>query len=952
MSNPSPSPGSRPLEQLKVAELRDELRKRGLSLKGVKKDLFERLEDAVRREQAGAPLGAPEEVENQQEGVHGGDQLEGEHAVAPSEGVPHFLEAAQDGDSVCYLNDGENCLQDAALIVNNALPYVGVSDASPVCVEPHEDTEELKAERVVNKESIDGEALANNANDAKGGDLAESGNLGTGDDKAVSQLDNVVLENGADLPECDNRAVRNAAILPELDNQASGTEAIVPEPGVQASGKDAILPEPDNQAGGNEVIYPESVVEAGGSDGISDAPGLSNTNDTMMTEPVDVTLSTHSHGLGGSDALAGEKMALVEGSGGAEVASIGEVVSPSEGDKDATSTSVSADPLVVADASLPASNSAVINDDCPVQDVENKILTSVSVAPCVQEFVEDRDVGGKVETSDVGKDNLLAKDTEQIELQEGGEAIIPTSADIAASEMAQGVSLLEAVPHPILPEVQQDTITPESLQDTVMLESLQEDITVQEVAQDLVIQEVPQDIVMSEAQESTSVKAEASDDTKPPAATVDATNTFVEIKPENLGRLHAVDNLNHSETRGSLVDKEKLDVKLEPMEAESRAGRRTAPVENVKVEHQDVKEDASKSARHFDRLRPRESEYDRSRHDPVKYGDERKRTEGRSGRVFKEEGRNDARERDLKPDEELHVRSSQKRKDDDRDAKQQEPAKRMRRWNSGNQLVVETAKPLTTDTVKEIVSPKVKIDGFAVAPPKLTPKSSGPSRPTPPAAKLDSEANGDKRVVPASTRAPTASLKVERFVRPFTLKAVKDLLSEFGHCVDFWMDQIKTHCYVTYSKVDEAVAARNGLYDKQWPLSFGNLLVADFVESSEVKIRSDGTFEKMNAPLATTPRGFSNQPPALGAQPSLGAFHGQSNALASAPPLKERQLTQVPIKDPEPPIPTLDDLFRKTKAKPHIYYLPLTDEQVAEKLAASVKNKEQQQVRGKLVGRV
>jgi hypothetical protein len=32
--------------------------------------------------------------------------------------------------------------------------------------------------------------------------------------------------------------------------------------------------------------------------------------------------------------------------------------------------------------------------------------------------------------------------------------------------------------------------------------------------------------------------------------------------------------------------------------------------------------------------------------------------------------------------------------------------------------------------------------------------------------------------------------------------------------------------------------------------------------------------------------------------------------------------------------PTLDDLFKKTRAKPHIYYLPLTEKDVAEKLAA------------------
>ena len=33
-------------------------------------------------------------------------------------------------------------------------------------------------------------------------------------------------------------------------------------------------------------------------------------------------------------------------------------------------------------------------------------------------------------------------------------------------------------------------------------------------------------------------------------------------------------------------------------------------------------------------------------------------------------------------------------------------------------------------------------------------------------------------------------------------------------------------------------------------------------------------------------------------------------------------------------MPSLDDLFRKTKAAPQIYYLPLSDEQVASKLAA------------------
>lgn len=37
------------------------------------------------------------------------------------------------------------------------------------------------------------------------------------------------------------------------------------------------------------------------------------------------------------------------------------------------------------------------------------------------------------------------------------------------------------------------------------------------------------------------------------------------------------------------------------------------------------------------------------------------------------------------------------------------------------------------------------------------------------------------------------------------------------------------------------------------------------------------------------------------------------------------------VEKEQQPIKTLDDLFRKTETKPHIYYLPLTEEQVAAK---------------------
>jgi apoptotic chromatin condensation inducer in the nucleus len=44
----------------------------------------------------------------------------------------------------------------------------------------------------------------------------------------------------------------------------------------------------------------------------------------------------------------------------------------------------------------------------------------------------------------------------------------------------------------------------------------------------------------------------------------------------------------------------------------------------------------------------------------------------------------------------------------------------------------------------------------------------------------------------------------------------------------------------------------------------------------------------------------------------------------------------------EHPVRTLDELFRKTTAKPCIYWLPLTDEQVAEKKRKAAVAAEQQ----------
>ncbi|KAJ3700081.1 hypothetical protein LUZ61_003786 [Rhynchospora tenuis] len=268
--------------------------------------------------------------------------------------------------------------------------------------------------------------------------------------------------------------------------------------------------------------------------------------------------------------------------------------------------------------------------------------------------------------------------------------------------------------------------------------------------------------------------------------------------------------------------------------------------------------------------------------------------------------------------------------------------KRQRRWNAESQKVSNLP-----SSPKDLAPP---------APPKRTFNRSDSNI---------SSGSPKERTVPPSQKPSTNSLRIDKFVRPFTLKAVQELLGKTGTVSSFWMDHIKTHCYVTYSSVEEAIATRNAVYNLQWPPNGGNQLIAEFVEPQEVKQRLEAPPQSpaVVAPptvspqpnLATTPKPspggqtaaqqhpFSRQnstarnqqeqvqlppPPPLPA-PGSGNVKPVRERLPPPPPLKKT--------DPQPAVVTLDDLFRKTKAAPRIYYLPLSEETVAAKLAARAK---------------
>uniref|UniRef100_H2M9R2 Apoptotic chromatin condensation inducer 1a n=1 Tax=Oryzias latipes TaxID=8090 RepID=H2M9R2_ORYLA len=226
-------------------------------------------------------------------------------------------------------------------------------------------------------------------------------------------------------------------------------------------------------------------------------------------------------------------------------------------------------------------------------------------------------------------------------------------------------------------------------------------------------------------------------------------------------------------------------------------------------------------------------------------------------------------------------------------------------------------------------------------------------------------------------------------VRPFTLGQLKELLSRTGTLVEdgFWIDKIKSHCYVTYSSVEEAVATRTALHGVKWPQSNPKVLSVDFCQQDELDFhKSLGTAERPGDDQGPGPgRGRAlGLPPLLPERDQWAereremerreraraerewdrdkikefGKHGEDKEGGSRRSRsrerrrKERGKSKEKKADKkadEPPAKLLDDLFCKTKATPCIYWLPLTDEQYVQRQAARAERmKEREKLRKEL----
>jgi apoptotic chromatin condensation inducer in the nucleus len=182
-------------------------------------------------------------------------------------------------------------------------------------------------------------------------------------------------------------------------------------------------------------------------------------------------------------------------------------------------------------------------------------------------------------------------------------------------------------------------------------------------------------------------------------------------------------------------------------------------------------------------------------------------------------------------------------------------------------------------------------------------------------------------------------------VRPFTVGQLKELLFRTGKILNyenggFWIDKIKSHAFVEYSTADEAEETAMALDGVKWPSINPKTLSVAFstkkileqaIESNELPLKTSSNKDYHRGVSSTSNR---EEGGSRGADLFRKRKYSDNNESADESDNHESSKREridsekaaieetEKEKSPAKPKKHLDDLFRKTKALPSIYWLP------------------------------
>jgi len=170
-----------------------------------------------------------------------------------------------------------------------------------------------------------------------------------------------------------------------------------------------------------------------------------------------------------------------------------------------------------------------------------------------------------------------------------------------------------------------------------------------------------------------------------------------------------------------------------------------------------------------------------------------------------------------------------------------------------------------------------------------------------------------RREVTPAKNPESVFIHIRNLKRPFTLGSLQNVLKKFGEFdveKEFWIDSIRSHCFVKYASVEEASKARAALHYIEWPPGNKTEITADYSNEEE--------FDHFRGVIKKVVRTES-----VDDESSRSTTKQEE---APSPRVREEKADREKRREEKK---SIEQLFRKTKAEPAIYYLPLTEEEAA-----------------------
>ncbi|KAI8377375.1 hypothetical protein BD560DRAFT_390921 [Blakeslea trispora] len=185
------------------------------------------------------------------------------------------------------------------------------------------------------------------------------------------------------------------------------------------------------------------------------------------------------------------------------------------------------------------------------------------------------------------------------------------------------------------------------------------------------------------------------------------------------------------------------------------------------------------------------------------------------------------------------------------------------------------------------------------------------------------------------------ALYVKGFIRPLIIRHVQELFSKHGTVKRFWMDMIKTHCYVVYDNASQAKEAFDNVNGIVFPSETGRELSAGYLTQAQaeklieheqsaadkrIKVDWESCISKIKIGESLT----SSPIPEAARKIRPTGINQVARQLAQAaePVTQASREVHIGTRQERPARDlSLDELFKKTNTLPHLYYLPNTDEE-------------------------